>query len=186
MKFRLITPLFATSIAFAGVLAAQTLTCSGVGNFHQLNESVYRGAQPSNQGFQSLAHIGVKTVIDLRESGSRAVNEQKIVEAAGMRYINIPMDGHSAPSEAQVTRILALLNDQSSGPVFVHCRRGADRTGTIMACYRISHDHWQNQKALEEAKANGMSWTELAMKHFVMGFKGRTESVAAAPAGSAQ
>jgi|SRR5215469_4225031 len=186
MKPHLLTRLLASSIIFAGMAAAQTQNCSGVGNFHQLNETVYRGAQPSGQGFQNLAHLGIKTIVDLRESGGRAKAEQKIVEAAGMRYINIPLSGYAAPSDDQVAHLLVLLNDKSFGPIFIHCRRGADRTGTIMACYRISHDHWQNQKALEEAKANGMSWTEMAMKHFVLSFKASSEVVAAAPAGSAQ
>jgi tyrosine-protein phosphatase SIW14 len=189
MKFRLITPLFASSVFFVGVLAAQVQPPAGVPNFHQLNNNVYRGAQPSDQGLQNLAHIGIKTVIDLRESGGRSEKERRIVEGAGMRYISIPMSGHSAPSDQEVTRILTIFTDPTSGPVFIHCRRGADRTGTVIACYRISHDHWGNQQALEEAKANGMSWTEMAMKHFVLGYKAHTESVAAAPAaapGSAQ
>ena len=186
MRFPFITPLFTIAVLVVPVLSAQTPTCSGVGNFHQLNQTVYRGAQPSPEGFQSLAHLGVKTVIDLRGPGSRANHEKKIVEGAGMRYVNIPLNGHAAPTEAQVSHLLALLNDHSAGPVFIHCRRGADRTGTIMACYRISHDHWDNQKALAEAKTNGMSWTEMAMKHYVLGYQSTSQVVAGADAGSAQ
>ena len=184
MKVPQVTPLFAAFLVFVPWLAAQQPP-SGVGNFHQVNDAVYRGAQPSPQGIQSLAALGVKTIIDLRGGEGRSATEKKQVEAAGMKYINIPLDGHSAPTVEQVSRVLALLNDQGSGPVFIHCRRGADRTGTILACYRISHDHWDNQKALSEAKANGMSWTEIAMKHYVLGYKADTE-VAARPVASAQ
>src|ERR1051326_7667021 len=178
MRTILLTPFIASFVCLAPVMAAQEP--AGVTNFHQINSHVCRGAQPSNEGFQSLARIGVKTVIDLRESGSRAAAERKVVEAAGMRYINIPLNGHAAPTEQQVTKLLELLNDQSAGPVFVHCRRGADRTGTILACYRISHDHWDNEKALHEAKSNGMSWTEMAMKHYVLGYKFNDRAVASA------
>lgn len=191
MKFALLTPLFASFIVFSPTLGAQTQQPAGVHNFHQLNDSIYRGAQPSPEGFQSLAKLGVKTVIDLRGGGHRSATEKKEVESAGMHYVNIPLSGHSAPSAEEVTKLLSLLNDKSTGPVFVHCRRGADRTGTIIACYRITHDHWQNEKALAEAKANGMSWTEIAMKHYVLGYKLNTEPAtevvaAAAPVGSAQ
>jgi tyrosine-protein phosphatase SIW14 len=168
MKTSTASLLFASLLAFGPILAAQQP--AGVPNFHQVNEHIYRGAQPSSKGFQSLAILGVKTVIDLRGGGGRSADEQKVVEAAGMRYIAIPLNGYSAPSEQQVSKLLGLLNDQSTGPVFVHCRRGADRTGTIIACYRISHDHWENRKALDEAAADGMSWTEVAMKHFVLGY----------------
>jgi tyrosine-protein phosphatase SIW14 len=178
-------PLFSSFVFFIPMLAAQQQP-AGVPNFHQLNDGVYRGAQPSEQGFQNLATLGVKTVIDLRESGGRSNVEKQWVEGAGMRYINIPLNGHAAPTLEQVSRLLALLNNQGSGPVFVHCRRGADRTGTIIACYRISHDHWENQKALSEAKADGMSWTELAMKHYVLDFKGEVAGIAGTSLTSAQ
>jgi uncharacterized protein (TIGR01244 family) len=186
MRYGLLSLLFASLSAVTPTLSAQALQASGVGNFHQLNETVYRGAQPSTEGFQSLAKLGVKTIIDLRETGGRATAERRVVEAAGMKYINIPLDGRAAPTEEQVSHLLALLNEKTAGPVFLHCRRGADRTGTIIACYRISHDHWNNEKALAEAKANGMSWTEFAMKHYVLGYKSGDQIVASAPVGSAQ
>jgi tyrosine-protein phosphatase SIW14 len=151
---------------------------AGVPNFHQVNDHVFRGAQPTGQGFESLAKLGVKTIIDLREAGDRSVSERKAVEAAGMRYVTIPFQGASAPSPANVAKVLALFDDASAGPVFVHCRRGADRTGTVVACYRIAHDHWDNQKALQEAKSFGMSWTEVAMHHYVLRYQPQVNTAA--------
>jgi tyrosine-protein phosphatase SIW14 len=162
----------AIAVGLASFPAAAQSAPAGVPNFYQVNDHLFRGAQPTNEGFQSLAKLGVKTIIDLREAGSRSVAEQKVVEAAGMRYVTIPFQGMSAPSPANVAKVLALFNDTSAGPVFVHCRRGADRTGTVIACYRISHDGWDNQKALQEAKTDGMSWTEVAMQHYVKAFHG--------------
>jgi tyrosine-protein phosphatase SIW14 len=143
----------------------------GVHNFHQLNDHLYRGAQPSDLGFGQLAKLGVKTIIDLREAGDRSASEQKTVEAAGMHYLSFPMAGYSVPSADVMTKLLALFEDAKSGPVFVHCRRGADRTGTVLAVYRMVHDHWENAKALAEAKALGMSWTERAMQSYITHYK---------------
>ena len=165
---------------------AQT-NLAGLPNFHQVNDHVYRGAQPTADGLQSLAKLGVKTVIDLREAGDRSTSERSLVEAAGMRYVTIPFQGMSAPSPANVAKVLALFDDASAGPVFVHCRRGADRTGTVVACYRIAHDHWDNQKALQEAKGFGMSWTEVAMHHYVLRYQPQVNTAsgtATATAGS--
>ena len=151
--------------AFAGSPAA------GVPRFYQVNERVYRGGQATDEGFRSLAELGIKTIVDLRESGERAGSEKKVVEAAGMRYVNVPMKGMQRPSDEQISQVLAILNDSSAGPVFVHCRRGADRTGTVIAVYRITHDNWQNQQALKEARAIGMSWVEFALQSYIREYR---------------
>ncbi len=154
--------------ALTGLAAPQA---PGVPNFHAVNEHVYRGAQPTPQGFKSLAKLGIKTVIDLRGGGPRAASEEKLVKAAGMKYISIPMKGLQAPSDDEIWKALGILDDSSGWPVFVHCRRGKDRTGVVVACYRIVHDHWQNEKALEEARIGGMSWVERAMQSYVLQFQ---------------
>src|SRR5260370_1219646 len=145
------------TLAAGSSFAAEPL---GVPNFHTVNDHLYRGAQPTIEGFGNLAKLGVKTIVDLREAGERSLAEQKVVEAAGMRYVSVPMRGFQAPTTSQISQVFALLHDISAGPIFVHCLRGADRTGTVVACYRIEHDHWDNSKALTEARTFGMSWLE--------------------------
>ena len=74
-----------------------------------------------------------------------------------------------APSDASVARLLSLLATLP-GPVFVHCKYGADRTGTIIACYRLRHDHWTSTAALQEANRYGMSGLERGMRRYVLDF----------------
>ena len=146
----------------------------GVHNFYKVDEHVYRGAQPTEEGIQYLAKLGVKTVIDLREAGERARNEEAAVTAAGMKYINVPMTGLTAPTEPETARILGILEDATSGPVFVHCMRGADRTGAVIASYRIEQDGWDNARALKEALGNGMSFFQFPRQSFIRNFQPRT------------
>jgi protein tyrosine phosphatase (PTP) superfamily phosphohydrolase (DUF442 family) len=178
MKRILTSYKFCTIVLFAAGLplaATAASTVPGVGNFEKVNDLVYRGAQPTDQGFQSLAKLGIHTVIDLQESGSsRAIGEEKAVKAAGMEYISVPMEGMQTPSNESVTKVLAVLEGGTNGAVFVHCHRGADRTGGIIACYRIEHDHWTNQKALSEARSMGMSWYQIAIQHYVQGYTPKT------------
>ena len=161
---RLIVIFAASAIALAGQ--------DSLPNFVTVNEQVLRGGQPSDDGFKKLAKRGVKTVMDLRSLDEHSIpHEKQVVEADGMRFVSIPMRGIGAPTQEQVSQALSILEDNGSWPVFVHCRRGSDRTGTVLACYRISHDHWKNEKALEEAKTYGLSSFERAMRSFIQHFQ---------------
>jgi uncharacterized protein (TIGR01244 family) len=152
----------------------------GVNNFQKVDDHVYRGAQPTETGFRNLVRLGIRTVIDLRESGgARSASEAASVGAAGMRYISVPMRGMESPSDESVARVLAVLDDTATGPVFVHCHRGADRTGAVIACYRIEHDHWTNDRALAEARSMGMSWYQRALQRYVRSY--RPQEAGAAP-----
>ena len=160
----------AASLTLASAWA--TSQSENLPNFQKVDDHVYRGAQPTNSGFKDLAELGIKTVVDLRDIGEHSqADERKVVTDLGMRYISIPMQGMSTPKNEQVAAVLRLLNDTTSEPVFVHCKRGADRTGTVIAVYRISHDSWENKRALSEAKSYGMSVFERAMQHYVTDYK---------------
>ena len=160
------------SAVLVGASALAGQDSANLPNFQVVNEHVLRGGQPTDNGFKSLAQRGIKTVVDLRWVDEHSIpHEKQIVEADGMRFISVPMKGLSAPTEEQVSKVLSVLEDGDSWPVFIHCRRGSDRTGTVLACYRISHDHWENRKALEEAKTYGISVFERAMRSYIEHFQ---------------
>jgi protein tyrosine phosphatase (PTP) superfamily phosphohydrolase (DUF442 family) len=154
----------------------------GIKNFDQVDARVYRGAQPTDEGLRYLAKLGVKTIVDLREAGDRSKAEERVVTGAGMKYVNVPMTGLTPPTDAEITRILALLEDNTAGPVFVHCLRGADRTGAVIAAYHISHDKWDNARALKDAKAHSMSFFQFPRQSYIQNFRAPTvEAKATSP-----
>ena len=142
----------------------------GIPNFHAVNDQVYRGGQPSAQGFRDLAAAGFKTILDLREDEERGKDEKKLVKALGMHYVNVPMKGMKKPEDKQVSKALKVLHEEKSGPIFVHCKRGADRTGVVLACYRMEHDNWDHQQALGEARNLGMSWYQIPLIRYVQSY----------------
>src|SRR5712692_4375815 len=77
----------------------------GIKNFYHVDEHVYRGAQPTDEGFKYLAKIGVKMVIDLQEHDQRFIAEERTVTAGGMQYVNVPMNGLTPPTEAEISKI---------------------------------------------------------------------------------
>jgi protein tyrosine/serine phosphatase len=138
-------------------------------DIYRINESIYRGNQPRD--FVRLREMGIKTVLDLRGGAIHAPKERKLVEAAGMEYVPIGLSGFFPPTKKQMSEILALLEDHSRGPVFVHCRRGADRTGVVIACYRMAHDHWTNEQAIREAREQGFSRAEILMRRYLRNWR---------------
>jgi protein tyrosine/serine phosphatase len=148
------------------VRADQQAAGAPIERFNKVNERLYRGAQPTAAAFEKLRELGVKTVINLRmEPDQIRTGEKKIVEDLGMTYVSIPVeDGNfftrsrTIPDEA-IAAFFRTVDDPSRGPVFVHCHRGADRTGAIVAFYRIARQGWEAEKAFQEAREIGLrSW----------------------------
>lgn len=157
-------------LAVSASQALQEPSYKELPNFHRVSDQLYRGAQPLRGGMNKLSELGIKTVINLRGPDDRISGEQKETESAGLRYFNIPMPGFSAPSDEQVARAMAIINNPDNQPVLIHCKRGSDRTGTITAIYRISHDGWTADRAIAEARRNGMSWAEFGMRTYISNY----------------
>lgn len=139
----------------------------GIRNFGRVNPALFRGAQPDEQSMANLARLGVRTVINLRMPADTWPGEEAAARAHGLTDLNVPLPGLSAPTDAQVAQVLALIATSPS-PVFVHCEHGADRTGTIIACYRIQHDGWTADQAFAEAKQYGFSIFQGGMRHYIL------------------
>ena len=73
-------------------------------------------------------------------------------KAAGLKYINIRIDGHGTPTDAQAIEFLKDVDDPANGVVYVHCAGGRHRTGSMIAVYRMTHDGWTADQAFQEMK----------------------------------
>jgi protein tyrosine/serine phosphatase len=168
---------FALSLALAlpSLSAAQDKN-SGLPNFYRVNDTLYRGGQPSDSGYTRLAQLGIKTVLDLRDDDERARSEELKARAAGLRYFNMPMSEFSKPTDRRVAEALSIINSEENQPVFVHCRRGSDRTGTIIAIYRIEYDGWTSEEAKEEAKRFGLGFWQIRMRDYIGDYSRRKAS----------
>lgn len=121
-----------------------------IGNFGQMDERFYRGAQPLESDYQSLKDLGVVTVIDLRNDPT--AYEKGAVEALGMKYVNIPMSGWKSPKQNDVDTFLALVNNPETGRFYVHCKAGIHRTGVVGAAYRYTKYGWDYDQVYKEMK----------------------------------
>ena len=111
--------------------------------------------------------MGVATVIDLRDDDERALKEKVLVESAGMRFINLPLGNWSRPDIKGIDNIIAQIKTTQNQPVFVHCKRGSDRTGTVIAVFRMTNDGWTAKEAGDEAEKFGIGWWQFGMRDFI-------------------
>ncbi|MBN1972986.1 MAG: dual specificity protein phosphatase family protein [Sedimentisphaerales bacterium] len=132
---------------------AQKMDLPGVPNLHKVSDSLYRGAQPTEEGMKELKKMGVKTIINLRSIHSDR-DELKDVDLA-CEHIKMTT---SKPKSEDIVSFLNIVTDSNNAPVFVHCHYGADRTGTMCAIYRIIVQGWTKEDALEEMTKGGFGF----------------------------
>lgn len=137
---------------------------SSVRNFHEVIPFLYRGGQPGAQGIAELARAGIKTVVCFRWGAKVIAAEKAAVEAAGMRFISIPMYYWRLPGLDVTEQFLDLVDDETTWPLFAHCLHGADRTGLIMAMFRMTRQHWHVDTAYGEMKRLGFH--RFRIRHF--------------------
>ena len=142
-------------LSFAIFTAAQTAPSPEnfpnikIGNFGQMDERYYRGAQPNPGDYQALKDLGINTIIDLRNDPTDY--EKKEAEALGMKYINIPMSGWKYAKDTQVEEFMKVMSDPTV-VAFAHCKAGKHRTGLTGAIYRFEKYGWDYDKVYKEMK----------------------------------
>jgi protein-tyrosine phosphatase len=141
-------------------------------NAGRVSDSLYRGAQRRGQGYEELKRPGITIVVALRNSKPVAretseTREQMKVEATGTRYVEIPTSAFPGPTDFQVATFLHLLRGHPNDKIFVHCYFGDDRTGVMIATYRIADEHWTSDQAYNEMRAFHVHKHLLLMGHHV-------------------
>jgi protein tyrosine/serine phosphatase len=145
---------------------------NGLENFARLNPSLYRGAQPTDEGFRQLRSMGVKTVICLRSNHSTKTE----CEAAGMTSIEMPLKADLEcvpPTDAEIKKFFDVVLDPTRQPCYFHCAFGKDRTGTMAAIYRMEMDGWSSDEALQEMDSFGYHTYYKDFAQFIRDYKPR-------------
>ncbi|HET7893336.1 MAG TPA: hypothetical protein VFL34_17540 [Candidatus Sulfotelmatobacter sp.] len=125
-----------------------------IADFGKVNDFLYRGGQPKDDGVKQLQKFGIDTIVDLRgELAGSIENERERAESLGIRFINLPGSGWATPGDEEIARFFSLVGEQPRRKIFVHCWLGGDRSGMFIAAYRIAFEGWSAQQAIEEMRA---------------------------------
>jgi protein tyrosine/serine phosphatase len=167
----LVSLLVLTSIAHAS---------DPVTNFFKVEDGIYRGARPtSDNAITDLAsNYGIKNIIDLQggdlhtifrpiipylEPGEmpQAIEHEKSVSiSAGMGFFHAELsaiNGITDEENKTIDDVLEFMHDKNNRPVFVHCEHGKDRTGLIIALYKVKYEHADIEVARKEWIEKGHS-----------------------------
>ena len=146
-------------------------------NFGQMDERFFRGAEPKKaEDFAALKALGVNTVIDLQAEAEPT--ERQMVEAAGMRYVHIPMVAKKYPTEEAVAAFLKTVDDPETGKFYLHCAGGRHRTGAMGAVYRFTKYGWNYDQVYREMKQFDFytAWGHGGFKKFVEDYGQRVQA----------
>ena len=127
--------------------------------FHQVSPGLFRSAQPTPDGLAMAQKQGVRTVVVLRKDVE--ADERAAAARLGLALVEVPMGGGRLPTLEEVDRAMDVIVDPSRQPVLVHCSHGRDRTGAVIAAYRVVVDGWDPARASAEANSLGFSYGDL-------------------------
>jgi protein tyrosine/serine phosphatase len=158
---------FVAALLVGGPMAYARHRHTQLRNFHVVREGVlYRSAQLSLDGLQRVIYdYRIKTVVTLRfayrdDDLPPDLEEQEYCLKEGYNHFRLPVrpwsapDG-SVPNQSSVAKFLEIMDNPENYPVLIHCFAGKHRTGAICAIYRMEHDHWSNEQAMQEVKLIG-------------------------------
>lgn len=121
-------------------------------NFYRVSAEVYRCEQPEEKDIPHLRELGIRSILNLRHYN----DHPKALENAGFTLLVQRMKAGDLTLDDLVAALRLLRN--APKPVLVHCWHGSDRTGSIIAAYRIVFQHWTREAALDELRHGGFGY----------------------------
>jgi tyrosine-protein phosphatase SIW14 len=125
----------------------------GVTNFGEVTPHLYRGGLLKKDGLKALKKLDISVVVDTHAYNK---TEEREAKALGMKYVAIPW--HCPwPNDEVFAKFLKVVHDNKGKKIFVHCRLGDDRTGMMVAAYRMAEENWTAEEAMNEMRSFGFT-----------------------------
>jgi tyrosine-protein phosphatase SIW14 len=134
-------------------------------NCYRVSADLYRCEQPDKQDITDLKALGIRSIFNLRRYNS----DSGAFERAGFTPLLQRMEADDLTVDDLVAA-LRVFRDAPK-PVMVHCWHGSDRTGSIVAAYRIVFQNWTSAAALDELRHGGYGYHEKSFPNIMRLFE---------------
>jgi protein tyrosine phosphatase (PTP) superfamily phosphohydrolase (DUF442 family) len=137
---------------------------TSVANLYRIEDGLYRAAQPTAAGFADLSGLGVHSVLDV----AGGAGDDALVPKDSIRLFHVPMSAWGLHDDL-VLSALRVMADPGNRPLLIHCQHGADRTGAMVALYRVVVQGWSKADAIREMNEGGYHHSFLwkSLDHYV-------------------
>lgn len=172
VRFLLIALLFLTGCAYLGYLKDPF---TDIAAFSKVINNIYRGGYPKESGYEILNELGIKTIVNLSNNAEKFNLQQKYADKYGFKIIHIPLSIYERPKDIEAIKFLEAVLNPANHPVFVHCTSGRDRTGAMIAVYRVIVEKKGPKEGYKEAIRHGF-WPyrgEVVLKDYIHQLKDR-------------
>ena len=137
------------------------ITSEDICNFHQVDARLYRGGRPRPSAYPKLIDLGIRTIINFEEpefSEKEKATVEELNQALApdwkMDFVSFPISpaeiDETGVSHERLRELFGEIRDAKK-PIFVHCYHGKNRTGAVVALYRMLLDQMSQKEAYEEA-----------------------------------
>jgi protein tyrosine/serine phosphatase len=123
---------------------AQPMLGSDLENFYRVSEDVYRSKQPNSDQMSALERMGVRAILNLREYHT----DEREARHTGLKLYRIPVNAEEIDDDFMVRALRTITHSEK--PILIHCWHGSDRTGVVVAMYRMVIQGWPRDKAIDE------------------------------------
>jgi hypothetical protein len=141
-------------------------------NFGRVNDTLFRGARPTDKGLEQLVGMGVKVIVDFENDKAAVEHEQTWCASHGVVFHSIALSVITPPKQEKIDEFLKYAEDGTRGPLYFHCMQGRDRTGTAAFCYRIHHDHFSFKQSYAEMKSFSFHTYLLGLQWYIRHYAG--------------
>ena len=120
---------------------------------NKVSEGIYRSGRPN---LNNNLHF-LKTIVNLEDDYESVRKEWEYCRRNNIIFVWRPMSEIKKPYKHYLFYLANIIENRFKRPILIHCKHGHERTGIVIAQYRMNWEGWSKWKAIKEALRKGFN-----------------------------